>query len=254
MSAAADDALLQPLAPRASGRTAREVVANLGLRDAAAGKGPVVVAAMIMSADGRAQVTDRSVGLGNPADRDLLRELRTGADAILVGSRTLAAERYATLLDPGQRAHREAQGLAPHPLIVTVSRDLDLRADDIPILAEEDVPVVVYTESRGRLTGGIDVEVRRLDALTLGAVLDDIAARRGVRGVACEGGPALLRALVAERRLDALLLTLAPKLVAGEAITLLEGDILGDSGVDLELRDVHRAGDHVFLRYVPRPS
>ena len=248
-----DDALLRPLAERGAPLTARDVVTALCLRAATASGRPRVASAMIMSADGRAQVTDRSVGLGNPADRDLLRELRTGADAILAGSRTLAAERYATLLDEDHREHRTAEGLAPHPIVVTVSRGLDLPVGEIPLFDEEGVPIVVYTEADGDLDDcGADVEVRRVDDLDLAAVLDDLGRRRGVRGVTCEGGPALLRELLAAGLLDTFLLTVAPKLVAGEAITVLQGDLLGDEGLDLALEDVLRAEDHLFLRYVPR--
>jgi hypothetical protein len=106
------DAGLRPLTETSTGWSARKVVRALGLRDHDAGR-PRVVAAMIASADGRVAVEGRSVGLGHPADRALLRELRTAVDAILVGTGTLRAERYANLLDDDQRAHRAAAGLSP---------------------------------------------------------------------------------------------------------------------------------------------
>lgn len=207
---------------------------------------------MIVSADGRAQLTDRSVGLGNPADRSLLRELRTGADAVLAGTRTLHAERYATLLDPDQRAHRVERGLRPHPVVATVSRTLDLPVGEIPLFAEPDVPIVVATASAGGELPdlGAPVRVARFaDGLTFGAVLADLRATDGVRGVTCEGGPGLLRELLAQGCVDDLLVTVAPKLVAGETLTMLQGDRFGDRGLDLGLVDVHRAGDHLFLHY-----
>src|SRR5205823_3699071 len=107
---------------------------------------PRVAAAMIATADGRAAIAGRSVALGHPDDRALLRELRTGADAVLAGSATMAAERYANLLDADQRAHRAAAGEPEHPLVVTVSRRMDLPLD-IPLLGEAGVPVLVFTES-----------------------------------------------------------------------------------------------------------
>ena len=194
-------------------RPARSLVADLHL-DEPVGACPRVVAAMVMSADGRAQLTDRSVGLGNEADLDLLRELRTGADALLAGARTLHAERYATLLDPDQREHRSARGDAAHPIVVTVSRKLDLPVDEIPLFGEPGVPIVVATEAQdGELSQcAADVEIWRYGAgaLTFEALLRDLRARRGVRGVTCEGGPGLLRALLAQDGLDELLLTVAP--------------------------------------------
>ncbi|MTD43561.1 hypothetical protein GKE82_04395 [Conexibacter sp. W3-3-2] len=246
------DDRLTPLDAAAAPRPARDVVGALRL-DEPVGDRPRVAAAMIVSADGRAQLTDRSVGLGNAADRALLRELRTGADAVLAGTRTLHAERYATLLDDDQREHRLAHGRAPHPVVVTVSRRLDVPVAEIPLFDEAGVPIVVATEEQTATLEGCDadVEVARFTPGTLDfpGVLAHLADAHGVRGVSCEGGPGLLRQLIAQECLDDLLVTVAPKLVAGETLTMLTGDRFGDTGIDLALADVHRAGDHLFLHY-----
>jgi riboflavin biosynthesis pyrimidine reductase len=234
-------------------RSARDVVDGLGLLEPRApGERPRVAASMIASADGRAAVQGKSVKLGHPADRALLRELRTGVDAILVGTATIAAERYATLLDPDQREHRVARGLTEDPLIVTISRALRLPLE-APIFSEPDTRILAFTESSDPAPdAGAQLEIARCAAgsLTLAAVLDALGAR-GVRGVLCEGGPSLLRRLVAEDRLDDLLLTVAPLLVAGDAPAVLEGEVL-DPPAGLTLRALHRADDHVFLHYGAR--
>lgn len=227
--------------------TPRELVAGLGLRDAAPGDGrPRVAASMIASIDGRAAVDGRSVALGCPADRELLRELRTECDAILVGSATLAAERYATLLDAGQREWRAAGGRSEHPVLATVSRRLDLDPA-IPVLAEPSTPVRVYTEAPGECEGA---EVRHFGdgALTLSAVLTDLAGTAGARFVLCEGGPGLLRRLIAEGCLDDLFLTISPLVVGGDAPGILTGAEL-PGPARLGLRATRRAGDHLFLHY-----
>jgi riboflavin biosynthesis pyrimidine reductase len=233
-------------------RAARELVAALGL-DAprAPGARPRVVADMVATVDGRAAVQGRSVALGHPADRALLRELRTAADAILVGSGTLAAERYASLLDAEQRERRVAAGRPPHPLVVTLSRALAL-PDGVPLFDEPGVPVVVFTVAGAAVADpvvGADLEVVRLAPGTplLAAALAELGAR-GIRGVLCEGGPTLLRLLVLDGGLDDLLLTVSPLLAAGGAPTILDGAPLADPA-RLTLRDVHRADDHVFLHY-----
>jgi riboflavin biosynthesis pyrimidine reductase len=66
--------------------------------------------------------------------------------------------------------------------------------------------------------------------------------------VLCEGGPTLLREVVAGGCLDDLVLTVAPLLVAGDAPRIVEGPELPEPA-RLHLREVHRAGDHVFLHY-----
>jgi riboflavin biosynthesis pyrimidine reductase len=92
-------ATLLQLGPVAGERSAQAIVAGLGLADGGVEGRPRVAAAMIASADGRATVSGMSVAHGHPAGRALLRELRTGVDAILVGTETLRAEGYAHLLD-----------------------------------------------------------------------------------------------------------------------------------------------------------
>jgi riboflavin biosynthesis pyrimidine reductase len=236
-------------------------VASLRLRDGAplegrAGPRPRVVAAMIASVDGRATIDGRSVGLGHPEDRALLRELRTDADAVLAGAGTIAAERYATLLDPEQREHRAAAGLPPHPVLATVSRRLTLRAADAPVLTEAGVPVAVYCERGDAIPGagdGVRVHALGDGGVDLARVLAHLHREYGVLAVSCEGGPSLLRRLVAEGCLDELLLTVSPRLVAGEGPTSLTGPPL-PGAPRLALRDVHRADDHLFLRYVPAPE
>jgi riboflavin biosynthesis pyrimidine reductase len=243
---------LQPLDPAAPSRSAAAVVSDLRLREPfhrPAGR-PRVVAAMIASADGRASVDGRSGGLGHPADRDLLRELRAGVDAVLVGSATLRAERYANLLDPPQRARRAAAGLPSQPLVATVSRRLDVPID-IGLFAEPDARVHVYTQAGGTLAARrAEVAVHRLGAgaLDLRSVLAHLGTELGAAAVLCEGGPTLLRRLVAERCLDDLMLTLAPMLVAGDEPTALAGPALRPPA-GLRLRSVLRAEHHLVLHY-----
>ena len=241
---------MEVLGPTDARVTPREVVEALRLRTPV-GDRPRVVAAMIASADGRATVDGRSVALGHPEDRGLLRELRTGADAVLAGAATLRAERYANLLDPDQVEHRRRLGLRPHPVLATVSRRGTLRAADVPIFAEAGVPIAVYSERRASLEGAAaDVTVHALGdgGVALHRVLASLHRDHGVDGVSCEGGPQLLRQLIAEDCLDDLLLTVSPLLVAGEGPTPVSGPALSPPA-RLRLRGVHRADDHLFLHY-----
>jgi riboflavin biosynthesis pyrimidine reductase len=235
-------------------RAARDLVAGLGLAAPVTSRGhrrPRVVADMVATVDGRAAVQGRSVALGHPADRALLRELRTAVDAILVGSSTLAAERYANLLDDEQRARRVDAGLSPHPLIVTLSRQLTVPRD-VPLFDEPGVPIAVFTYAGDEVAApvlGADLEVVRVaaEAPLLASALVGLG-ERGVRSVLCEGGPTLLARLVADGALDDLLLTVSPLLAAGAAPTILDGAPFTDPA-RLSLRDVHRADDHLFLHY-----
>jgi riboflavin biosynthesis pyrimidine reductase len=245
-------ATLDRLAPVADARPAA-VVEALGLGSAAASPNgrPRVVAAMIASVDGRAAVAGTSVGLGHPADRALLRELRTAVDAILVGTGTLRAEGYAHLLDDDQRERRIARGLAAEPIVATIARRGDVPVE-VPLFAEPGARIQVYTEAEPASVAACaaEVAVERCPpgGAAPAAVLAHLAAARGVRSVLCEGGPTLLRALAADGCIDELMLTLAPVLAGGDEPTLLAGAPLNPPG-RLVLRDVHRADDHLFIHY-----
>jgi riboflavin biosynthesis pyrimidine reductase len=245
-------ASLLQLAPVDGERTAREIVDDLGLASGAGADGrPRVVAAMIASADGRAAVAGTSAGLGHPADTALLRELRAAVDAILVGPGTLRAEGYANVLDDDQRERRVARGLDAEPIVATIARRGNVPFE-VPLFAEPGARIQVYTEAEApAFSVAAEVAVERLPPgeATPPAVLGHLARERGVRSVLCEGGPTLLRGLVAAGRLDDMLLTLAPLLAAGGGPCLLEGDAL-DPPARLRLDDVHRAGEHLFMHYV----
>lgn len=253
------DPALQSLEPAPALTTAAAFAERIGLwerpgTDAPTPPRPRVVAAMVGSADGRATVEGRAGGLGSAADRSMLRELRTAADALLVGPGTLIAEGYATVLDAHQADRRRERGHDPEPLVATISRRLPESLEAVPLFAEPETRMLVFTESEDAFEGrGAQVEVERFAAGTLStaAALERLAAR-GVRVLVAEGGPTLLHALVAAGLVDDLVLTLAPALVAGEGRSVLHGPVLSPP-VRLELADVLRAEDHLFLHYVPLP-
>lgn len=216
---------------------AAELIAALGLRErGAVGERPRVVAAMIGSLDGRAAVAGRSVGLGHPEDRAVLRGLRSGADAVVVGAATVRAERYANLYDTDAR-----------PPIAVLTRSGDVPWD-VGLFGEPRTRVLVHADVDVAVPDGVEarVEVRRGAAPA--DVLRDLRTREGCELVLCEGGPRLLRALVAEGLLDDLVLTVAPLLVAGDAPAALAGAAL-DPPARMALRGAWRADDHLFAHY-----
>jgi riboflavin biosynthesis pyrimidine reductase len=243
-----DPAALQALAPAGAPRSAADAIADLRLREDLPPGRPRAVGVMIASADGRAAVRGRSTPLGHPADRALLRTLRASVDGVIVGTRTLEAEKYANVLDPDQREARAAAGVPSLPEVVTISRSGAIPVG-IPLFDEPDATIRVYTETDVPLPPcPATVHAHALRPLTIPAVLDHLRREAGIEVVACEGGPTLLRALVAERLLDDLLLTVAPLLVAGDEPAALAGEEL-DPAAPLELAGVHRAGDHLFCHY-----
>ena len=232
--------------------TAAEVMSGLGLRDLAPPGRPYVVVNFVASADGKATFEGRSGKLGGDADSALFHRLRTQADAVLVGSGTLRAERYGRIVrDPELRAAREAEGLAPDPLACVVSRSLSLPLD-IPLFQDPEQRTIVFTSSDERLEGagpGVTVERLRAEELTMTGALEVLHDRHGVRSVLCEGGPTLFGALLGEELVDELFLSLAPRIAGGgEAPTIVEGMPLAEL-LELELVWVLEAEGELFMRY-----
>lgn len=86
---------------------AQAFVQSLELGDTkTTGDRPYTVVNFVASVDGRATVDGQSRKLSDPGDRDLFRSLRERADAVLVGSATLAAEHYTRMLAHAERRER----------------------------------------------------------------------------------------------------------------------------------------------------
>ncbi|HVW18131.1 MAG TPA: dihydrofolate reductase family protein, partial [Solirubrobacteraceae bacterium] len=120
---------------------------------------------------------------------------------------------------------------------------------EIGLFAEPSSRVLVYSGVDVRPPAGVSAQVEVVAGTTEPAdVLADLRARHGAQVVSCEGGPTLLHALLAAELVDDLVLTLAPLLLAGDAPAVVAGDPL-DPPVGLALASVHRAEDHLMLRY-----
>lgn len=227
-----------------------ELLAEWALAGQAPSDRPYVIANFVSSVDGRATYHGQSGQLGDEGDLKVFRALRRGVDAVLVGTGTLRTEQYGRILKtPESRERRRGRGLAPEPLAITLTRSGDVPLG-IPLFAEPEAQVVVFSGRDIDVSGvAAVVQVVVLDPPGLGAALLHLRVKRGVRLLLCEGGPSLLAALVRERLLDELFLTLAPQLTGGGTGPALT------TGPELpELRSLELAGaleraGSLYLRY-----
>jgi riboflavin-specific deaminase-like protein len=210
---------------------------------------PFVYANMVTTVDGRAAVGGSSRLLGSPADTLMLTELRAMADAVLIGTGTVRAEGYARLVGhPDRIARRREAGKADTPTAVLLSRSLDVPWE-AGLFAAADQPVIVYTGGDGaRPDVAAPLEIVRLEDPTPRAAMADLRSR-GVRSLLCEGGPTLNSALLAERLVDELFLTLSPLLAGNaDAPRIVEGPDLPEP-LALSLEWVLHHDDELYLRY-----
>lgn len=216
---------------------------------------PWVITNFATTADGRATIDGRSGPIGDDGDMEVFRRLRTQIDALLIGTRTLGIERYGRAVRrPELRAAREALGLAPEPLVATVTRSGELPLE-IPLFQTPEAHIIVFAPSETpEPSCPARVDLVRLDPaeLTLTTALRHLRTEHGARSLLCEGGPTLMSALLHERLIDEVFLTLAPQLAGGgTGPTMTSGSALADPS-ELELVwALERAGS-LYLRYAVR--
>jgi riboflavin-specific deaminase-like protein len=218
---------------------------------------------MISSLDGKVALGGKAGSLGGPVDRTVMRNLRAGADAVMIGAGTLRAEKL-TLAVPEDRARaREARGLKPQPLgvVATVSGDVPLEEnllafspENLLIFASSETPQehLVTLSSRASVEIVAGKTPKPGGRLDLEEALRTLKERYGVNVLVVEGGTALNHALVSSGLADELFLTLAPKLLGGEksgALTILEGPTLASQKTEPKLISIHLSGEELFLRY-----
>jgi riboflavin biosynthesis pyrimidine reductase len=232
-----------------------ELLGDLRLHERAHDERPWVVTNFVATADGRATIDGRSGLIGDDGDMEVFRRLRTQVDALLIGTRTLAIERYGRAVRrPELREEREALGLAPEPLVATVSRSGELPLE-IPLFQEPGADVVAFVPPDApEPECAARVALVRLDPaeLTLTTALRRLRADHDVRSLLCEGGPTLMGALLHEGLVDELFLTLAPQLAGGgDGPTIAGGPALAQPAA-LELVWVLERAASLYLRYAVR--
>lgn len=209
-------------------------------------------AMMLTTLDGAIAGADGLSGsISSTTDRLIFSEVRRLADAVLVGAGTIRAERYNPMkARPEYQEARSAAGLQPAPVVVIVSRTLNLPWQDSLFHESAQQPIV--------LTGSHDPAssaLRRAHAYADVQQVPDLEARtiigamhaRGLSRIVCEGGPILLTQMAAADLIDEYDITLAP-ILAGNGHGIVDGPL----GEIRRLRLIHAFADEgfVFTSYV----
>ncbi len=210
--------------------------------------GPYVIINMVSSVDGKTAIGGKAARIGSRTDRQSMRNLRSHADAVMIGAGTLRAEKLSLALDESPDDH-------PQPLSVIVSKSGDVPLQDNLIVGEGQEVFVITTQDShdGRLRDRarvLRVPATRSGDVALAEALKILKSEHTVDVLLVEGGPSLNHSLISVNLVDELFLTLAPKLlggIPGETLTLLDGPTL--AARDMKLLSAYLAGDELFLRY-----
>ena len=232
---------------------------------------PCVVANFVESLDGVVAVPSlpRShavIGDESDADRFVLALVRACADALIVGSGTLAASPKGTwridrAYPPAAEALAELRARrrrSDQPLVVVVTTGASLDPAH-PVL--ESGAIVLTTRRAAPNLRAVLPAAAEVVAVNDGEMVDlalvvDVLRERGYSIILTEAGPSTFGSLLASRLVDDLFLTVSPVL-AGRAsdarLGLVEGvELVPQTRIAGRLRSVRTHGSHLFLRYALR--
>ena len=221
---------------------------------------PFVFLNMAMTADGKIATANRAVSsFGSKRDLEHLYELRTTADAVMAGARTLDLNKI--LLGSGGERFKKIRlenGLGEYSLrvIVSGSGSIDPNA---AIFRKRFSPIIILTSGRAskprlhRLrTLADDVLVCGKTEIDFDQALRWLREKWHVKRLLCEGGGELNSALFRAGLVDELNLTVCPKILGGRhAPTIAEGEGIRRlaGAAQLELKSFRRVGEELFLVY-----
>jgi len=219
---------------------------------------PFVFLNVATTADGKlAPATRKFVAFGSKRDQDLLLELRSRADAVMAGARTV--DLVPVNLGPGPAKYRRSRvkrGLHEYNLRVVVSgaATLDPRAE---IFRRRFSPIIVLTSGQAR-----EKDLRRLrdvadevkifgeEEIDFAAALRWLQRDWKVKRLLCEGGGELNDGLFRAGLVDEVYQTICPFVFGGRnAPTMADG--IGvkhlSQATKLQLKSFKRVGTELFL-------
>src|SRR5215467_10698408 len=127
---------LHRIHPERAAITPEEAISGLAWADLAPPDRPYLALNMVATADGKAAVEGRTRAISSETDRAIFHNLRTQADAVMVGASTVRSEGYGPITKtPELRAKREREGVAPDPLAIVVSGRLTVPVE-VPLLQD----------------------------------------------------------------------------------------------------------------------
>jgi 2,5-diamino-6-(ribosylamino)-4(3H)-pyrimidinone 5'-phosphate reductase len=213
---------------------------------------PYVFINIAMTADGKIDTFERrGAAISSRRDKDRVDELRAGADAVLVGGKTLLEESpKLTVRSEALREARVRRGVPPNPIKVgVVSRaDIPLESD---FIQAGPARVVIFTTSQTSIsqleilrTQGVEVFVHDSPRVDLKKMIETLS-EIGVSRLMVEGGGTINFELMRLGLVDELTIYIAPMIFGGEhAPTLASGlGLTRDEAIALKLSNVETHED-----------
>ena len=212
---------------------------------------------MAVSLDGKISTRDGAgPRFASEADGIRLREVRSHADAILVGARTIIAD-DPTFTEHGKyRELRLKHGLAPNPIKAVVSGSGSV-PETARMFQPNGAPALVFVTERispsrlAALKQVAEVHCAGETTVDFRRVVEILGEAYQVKQLLVEGGGRVNFDLFQAGLIDEVYLTLCPKIIGGRDVTTgVEGDGFDFLDiVDLELLGERTVDHEIFLHY-----
>jgi riboflavin-specific deaminase-like protein len=224
------------------------------------GRLPFVFVNFAMTADGKITSANRKIeAFSSAGDHEHMLELRSSADAVMAGARTV--DLTPITMGPGgprRRRQRVRQGFTEYNLRIVVSGSgtVDPNAK---LFQKRFSPIIVLTTERAgsarlaRLRRVADeVKVCGATDIDFAEALRWLRREWNVRRLLCEGGGELNAALFQAGLVNELHLTICPTIFGGRTAPTLadgSGSLTLQQATGLKLKSAKRHGDELFLIY-----
>ena len=210
-----------------------------------------------MSLDGKISTRD---GAGprftSQADKVRLREIRSQADAILVGAGTIIADDPTFSTHGKYRESRRQRNMAPNPVKAVISGSGSV-PETARMFQPNGAPALVFTTEHispsrlEKLRHVAEIHIVGRAEVDFQRVVEILGNTYEVKKLLIEGGGQVNFDLFRAGLIDEVYLTLCPKIIGGRDVpTIAEGtgfDFLNI--VDLELLNHRVVNDEIFLHY-----
>jgi len=217
---------------------------------------PYVFINVAATADGKIDTFERKgSAISSKQDKQRVDELRAGADAVIVGGRTLLDESpKLTVKSEALREGRVRRGLSPNPIKVGIASSVDIHPDS-DFLNAGPARIVIFTTNRTSKEQvdflrkrGVDVYIHDSERVHLLQALETLH-ELGARRVMIEGGGTINFEFLRAGLVDELMIYIAPMIFGGDhAPTLAAGTgLVRNEAIALKLEKVETHEDGGLL-------